>query len=44
MIRFIGTLTSLGWCMIRSWTLSPLSLMFCILLGWVGRVMIDFVG
>jgi hypothetical protein len=44
MIRFIGTLTSPGWCMIGRWTSSPLSSMFCIPLEWVGRVMIDYVG
>jgi hypothetical protein len=44
MIQFIETLTSLGWCMIRRWTLSSLSSMFCIPLGWVGREMIGFVG
>jgi hypothetical protein len=38
MIWLIGTLTSLGWCMIGRWTLSPLSSMFCIPLEWVGRV------
>jgi hypothetical protein len=44
MIRLIGTLTSLGWCMIGRWTLSHLSSIFCIPLEWVGRVMIDYVG
>lgn len=44
MIWLIGTLTSLGWYMIGRCTLSPLSSMFCIPLGWVGRAMIGFVG
>jgi hypothetical protein len=35
---------SSGWCMIGRWTLSPLSSMFCILLGWVGELMINYVG
>ena len=41
---FIGTLTSLGLCMIGRWALPPLSSMFCIPLWWVGKSMIDYVG
>jgi len=44
MIQLIGTLTSLGLCMIGRWTPSSLSSMFCVPLDWVGRVMIAYVG
>ena len=30
--------------MIERWISSPLSSMFCIPIGWVGKVMIDHVG
>jgi len=44
MLKLVGTLTSPGWCMVGRWTPSLLSSMFCILLDWVRRVMIAYVG